>query len=319
MVKSFSIFLIVFILFVSTVSAQSISVTASTDTTDYQVGDYITLTLEVRYDSKFKVEFPPVKDSVKVLEFIQELPSEKKEVDGRVTEYRKYVFSKYDSAEVTIPSIFFSYTEGENGETKFIATTPIVITVKTLQVNPQEEIRDVKEPLKLPLDWLLIIVLVLLASGLGVAAYYLYKYWKKKKQGKDVAEPEIIIPPHEKALLKLSELEEKHLWQNGQVKEYHSEVTGITRQYFEDRFNFRALEMPSSEILGVLSYLPEGQKIVSTAEQFFSNADLVKFAKFEPIPKVNEKMMKQAYDIVNQTIPLPPVPESKPEGDANAG
>jgi hypothetical protein len=317
MVKIFRITFFAFALSFISISAQSISVTASTDTTDYQVGDYITLTLEVRYDSKLTVQFPPVKDSVKVLEYIQELPSEKKEVDGRVVDYRKFVFSKYDSAQVTIPSLYFSYSEGKNGEKKYIATVPITINVRTLQVNPQEEIRDVKEPLKLPLNWLLIILIILLVAGLAVGAYYLYKYWKKKRQGVASVEPEIIIPPHERALSKLSELEQKKLWQNGLVKEYHSEVTEIARQYFEDRFSFRALEMPSSEILGVLSYLPEGQKIVSVAANFFSNADLVKFAKFEPIPQVNEEMMRQAYEIVNQTIPLPPLPESEQVGDTD--
>jgi exoribonuclease R len=34
-----------------------------------------------------------------------------------------------------------------------------------------------------------------------------------------------------------------------------------------------------------------------------NNADLVKFAKFNPIASVNEEMMIQAKEIVNHTIP----------------
>ena len=36
--------------------------------------------------------------------------------------------------------------------------------------------------------------------------------------------------------------------------------------------------------------------------EFLSNADMVKFAKFQPMPSVNETMLQQAYDIVNKTI-----------------
>ena len=38
-------------------------------------------------------------------------------------------------------------------------------------------------------------------------------------------------------------------------------------------------------------------------EDFLTNADLVKFAKYKPIATVNEEMMKQAYLIVEKTIP----------------
>ncbi|RJQ58268.1 MAG: hypothetical protein C4517_15365 [Stygiobacter sp.] len=314
MVKVFRITFLLLCLTLFSLKAQSISVSATTDTTVYQVGDYITFTLELRYDKNFTVKLPPVKDSVKVLDYIQTLPSEKKESDGKIIEYHKFIFSKYDSAQVTIPSLQVFYSEGKNGDQRFLATTPITITINKLQVNQQEDIRDVKEPMTIPLPWWLILVIIIATLGLAIGGYYLYKYWKKK-EGKVEVKPEIIIPPYEIALAKLDELGQMKLWQNGKVKEYHSEVTEIVREYFEKRFNFRALEMPSSEILPVLSYLEEAKVIVEIADKFFSNADLVKFAKFEPMPQVNDEMMKQAYEIVKLTIPA--VPKPAQEGAAN--
>jgi hypothetical protein len=322
MVKSFcKLFLVLFFTFVS-LKAQSISVSATTDTSKYKVGDYITLTLELRYDKNYTVSLPPVKDSLKVLEYINTLPVEKKENDEKIIEYHKFVFSKYDSGKVTIPSLQIFYSDSKNGEKKFIATVPFEITVTTIKVNTQEDIRDVKEPLTISLPWWMIALAVLLFLGIIAGAYFGYKYWKKKKSGKIDAKPEIIIPPHEIALAKLDELEQKKLWQNGKVKEFHSEVTEIVREYFETRFNFRAMEMPSSEMLPVLSVIEDAKKIFVIAEKFFSNADLVKFAKFEPMPQVNDEMMKQAFEIVKQTIPQVVVEtpaETKPaeNGDAN--
>ncbi len=306
MVRNLKFVFIILFFFLTVLKAQNISVSATTDTATYKVGDYIKYQIEIKHDKVISVNMPSVKDSVKVLEYIQTLPSERHEVDTQVIERYNFIFSKYDSAKVTIPAITIEYITGRTISKKLIKTNPVTITIRTLPVNAQEDIRDVKDPLKLPLNWLLIsaiAVIVLLLLGL---LYYLYKRYKKKKALKEDILPEIKIPPYEIALAHLHELEEKKLWQNGLVKQFHSEVTEIVRQYFEERFNVRALEMTSAEILGVLSYMEEGKIIVQTSDNFFSNADLVKFAKFEPMPKVNDAMMNQAYEIVNQTIHAQP-------------
>lgn len=287
----------------SSLYAQKISVTAYTDTTSYKVGDYIKYNLNIKYDKNFKILIPSIKDTIKNLEFIQSLKPTKKEEDNKIIENYTYIFSKYDSAEVTIPGYKIYYQIG-NDTTKYsLLVNPVTITVSTLPVEPGKDIRDIKDPLKIPLNILIIILLLILVIILVLAGYFIYKYYKKKKLSRVSAEPEIKIPPHEIALNELRKLEEKKLWQQGFIKEYHSEITEIIRRYFEERFNFRALEMTSSEILACLSYIEEGKNIVDLSNEFFNNADMVKFAKFQPMPSVNEEMMKQAYQIVKDTIP----------------
>ena len=298
--------LIAFIILITsaiTINAQNISVSASTDTTDYVVGDYIKYNLELTYSKNIKVFLPSVKDSIKNLEFIKELKSTKEEKNNKIIEKHFYIFSRYDSAVVNIPSYKIYYQSANDTSKQYVSVNPLTITVKTLPVEPQKDIRDVKEPVKVPINLLFIILLVLIIILILIAAYFIFKYIKKKKESKTALTPEIIIPPHEIALNSLRELEQKKLWQQGLIKEYHSEITEIIRKYFEDRFNFRALEMTSSEILACLSYLEDGKCIVDLANEFFNNADMVKFAKFQPMPSVNEEMMRQAYKIVNDTIP----------------
>lgn len=318
MVKFFKFLFAAALFSQSLLLAQNISVSATTDTTKYQVGDYIKYNLELKYDKNVKVQLPPVKDSVKVLEFIEQLPTDSSQVDSKIVKKYHFIFSKYDSSQVTIPSLKVEYTVGSDTTKSFLATNPITILVTTLPVKANEEIKDIKAPMKLPLNWMLIILFVVLGIALLVGTYYLYKYYKKKKAVKENIVPEVIIPPHEIALSELKALDEKKLWQQGLIKQYHSEITEIVRKYFEHRFNFRALEMTSAEILAVLSYIPDGKKVESIAENFFSNADLVKFAKFEPMPKVNEEMMQQAYEVVNTTIPVTPKPQ-KPETEDVSG
>jgi hypothetical protein len=303
MVRIFRVTFVFFLLCLTVTNAQNITVSASTDTSVYKVGDYIKYQLELHYDKNVHVILPPVKDSIKVLEFIQELPVEKKEENTKIIEKHNYIFSKYDSSKVTIPPVKIYYTVGNDTIQKYLATPPMTILVKTLTVDTQNEIKDIKQPIKLPLDWWFIALLVVCILLILTAAIWGYRYYRKKKLNKGTIIPVKVIPPHEIALNELKILEEKKLWQQGQVKEFHSEITEIIRKYFENRFNFRALEMTSAEILGVLSYIEDGRKVVDLSNDFFTNADLVKFAKFQPIMKVNEEMMKQAYMIVNTTIP----------------
>lgn len=301
MVVKLRLFVLLFIFAASFSFAQNISISASTDTTQYKVGDYIKYILDIKHDKSIHVLMPSVKDSIKNLDFIEAAKPNINEVNNSVIEQHTFIFSKYDSAQVTIPSYRIYYTSGNDPTKKYLEVNPVTIVVKTLPIDKKADIRDVKEPLKLPLNWLLIGIIAFIVLALLIGGYFLYKYFKKKNQGVVETKPQIVIPPDEIALHELYELEEKKLWQQGLIKEYHSDVTGIVRKYFEGRFDIRALELTSSEILGCLSYIEEGKKIIKTAEDFFSNADLVKFAKFQPMPSVNEEMMKEAFDIVKQT------------------
>ncbi len=298
--KLYSLILISLFVAMQSVSAQVVHVSATTDSLEYIVGDYIDYTIELKYPKGTNVVIPMVKDSIDNLIFIKNGEVIQKEEGSEVYELRHFIFSKYDSADITIPSFHIPYTV-DGGEPQFAYVNPVDIVVHTIEVNDQVEIQDVKEPKRIPLDWLLISIIALLVLALLVGTYFGYRYYQKKKNGKVVEKIEVVIPPYEKALAKLNELEEKKLWQSGMTKEYHSKVTGIIRDYFEDRFNFNSLEMTTKETIESLKEKDVNKKVIFTTEEFLANADMVKFAKFEPMPTVNEAMMEEAYSIVNET------------------
>ncbi len=132
--------------------------------------------------------------------------------------------------------------------------------------------------------------------------YFIYrKYFKNKPQPeiKPIVEK---IPLHQLTLYKLDQLEREELWQKGFIKEYHSKITEIIREYFEKQFKLPALERTTTESLKLLSKHPQGIKVLDITSKFLSNADLVKFAKFTPLENVNREMMVQAKEIVKKTI-----------------
>ena len=283
---------------------QSLVANAYTDTTDYLVGDYIHLSIKVKHDERIEVYNPFTKELFGKLELIKiEDPVLSEENGKKVVEYR-YIVSVYDSSDVSIPPIPVGYKAGKDTTTLIAYTNPVNFTVHTLEVKANEEIKDVKEPIRIPLDWRLLLLYILIALFVIVLARYLYLRHKKKLEEESKrTRPAPKIPSYLTALNSLHELEEEKLWQKGYVKEYHSTITEIIRRYFEDRFYLPALELTTSEAMRKLRNRNDAYEILLITEEFLNNADLVKFAKYKPIASVNEVMMKQAYQIVEKTLP----------------
>jgi hypothetical protein len=290
---------------------QALRVKASTDTTEYKVGDAVNYTLTIEYDKKIGIIPPQIKDSLKGVEVLQILPPVTTEDNDKKITVIKAVVSRYDSSVVTIPPIAIKYKmltkpdeklSDQDTTLKKILSYPVTFSVHTVKVNTQAEIKDVKNPESIPYDWRLILLWIMLALLLGIGGWYLYKWNQKRKAGLANIPKEIILPPHVEALNALKELEEKQLWQKGMVKEYHSEITEIIRTYFEKKFNLPALELTTTEVNLQLSQIRGTGTIIDITNEFLNNADLVKFAKFKPENSVNAEMMKQAVEIVNRTI-----------------
>ncbi len=298
MVKKFFLFLILLPAF--SLFAQEIRVTAATDTTDYLIGDQIKYSLIINADKDVSFINPFFRDTLKSVDVIKiSDPIVTENEKGKTIKYES-ILTRFDSSQVTIPPIKIEYRTKGDTTLKSILSNPVTFNVHTLKVSMQEEIKDIKPPIRL-FNYLYLIyagiVLILLIAG-----YFIYrKYFKNKPQPVIKAEEEKILS-HQLALRKLDELEREELWQKGFVKEYHTRITEIIREYFEKQFNLPALERTTTDSLNLLRRHPQGKKVLDITSQFLNNADLVKFAKYTPLENVNREMMTQARDIVTKTI-----------------
>ncbi len=320
-------FLVIFLLFIPEFSfAQNVSAKASVDTTSYLIGDFIHYRLEISYDKNIKIIPPAIQDTLKDVDILKAGNMEYSEQAGKKIAALNFLLAKYDSADVTIPAIRVFYRTGKDTLSdkgidtsdvtlKSVVSNPVNFQVRLVKVDLKKDIKDVKDPKKIPLDWTVIILLILGGLILLALGFYFYKRYRQKKLGKPVIRKEVVIPPHIKALKALKSLEEEELWQSGEVKQYHSEITEIIRNYFAARFGLQALELTTSETLGHLKGRKDAEVIIVITENFLTNADLVKFAKFSPLSSVNEEMMKQAVDIVEKTKPEEKIKEKAGEGN----
>ncbi len=301
MVKVLRLTWLIFFVISLSVYAQNINVTASTDTSDYLVGDYIQFSIRAEYDEGIRLSPPTLTDNLGILEVVKVLPVSFED-DKNVQQFN-YIISGYDSARVVIPPIPITYFTGNTSEPRETKTNEVVVFIHTLEVNSSDEIKDIKEPVRIPLDWLFWLIVILVIVLLATIGYFLYKKFKKPVEEVRMVRRAPPMAIHIIALKALDKLDQKKLWQRGQIKDYHSEITEIIRKYFEDRYNFNSLEMTTAQSMVVLNRVMDNEKLIDITGKFLVNADMVKFAKFDPLPSVNEEMMKQACDIVEKTKP----------------
>ena len=295
------------IFIVVNVQAQTISVAAYADTTDYLVGDFINYEIEVVTRKNIEVISPSFPDTLTQLELIARKEPISTEDEKSKTTIYKFIFAGYDSVQAVIPPMTVKYRTVDDTSFKKIITDSIVVHIHTVPVSTAEEIKDVKSPITIPYNWMRLLLWIAIAIFIIIAGYYSYKKYKQKKLEQPVEKKIIIIPPHVKALAALENLESEQLWQKGFIKDYHSRITEIIRNYFEERFDLPAMELTTTETIHHLKGIKEKEIILEITYDFLSNADLVKFAKFQPLETVNEEMMKQAKEIIQSTIPHKPV------------
>ena len=288
-----------------------IKVKAYTDSVDFLIGDIIKYTIEVARKEEVKVISPILADSLTELELQRmDMGRLTKKGDLVSQEYIYYLMG-FDSTDVTLGPFPVEYYSADSSDKKVVYTDPVYIVVRTMDVDPEGEIQDVKAPVTIPFNFIIVLLIIVAVIILAVIGYFIYHYYKKTQRVDGTVKQKIAIPPHKEALQLLRKLEEEKLWQQGEIKEYHSRITFIIRDYIEKRFSIPAMEVTSSELLDMLKHKTEFQSIYDKLSDFLSNADMVKFAKFEPMPSVNEEMMQQSYEFVNSTKPAEVTPEVK--------
>jgi len=296
--------LLVLQFFLAPIFAQEITVTASTDTSDYMIGDQIQYSLIITMNKNVYIINPFFRDSLKNIDVIGiNGPTPEETDNAKIVKYL-CMLSRFDSAFVTIPPIKIEYRTKGDSTLKTILSNSVSFNVHRLDVNVQEEIKDIKPPVRL-FDYMFLVYIFIGLLIISILIYYFIyrKYFKKKKEQIAIKKEEKLLS-HQLALKKLDELDKQQLWQKGFIKDYHSRITDIIREYFEKQFGLPALERTTTESLNLLSKHPQGRKVIDVTSEFLNNADLVKFAKFTPLESVNIEMMNQAKNIVKKTAKL---------------
>jgi len=285
--------------------------TLSIDTNAILIGDQtnLELTFEVPVDTK--VSWPVIGDTItSEIEVLDRTPIDTvfTEDQSRLLLRQKMRITSFDSGYFAIPPIRFNWQKPGDTTIHFTETEPLLLGVSTLPVNMEEEIKDIKDPIRAPytfreaLPWIIGFVLAL------VMGFFTYYYIRKRKKAEPIFKvtSKLKLPPHRIALDAFEGLRFKKLWQSGQIKEYHTELTEIIREYILGRFSIHALEFTSDEIMEAINNTNTNSQAKEKLRITLLLADMVKFAKEQPLPLEHDASLNNAIDFVKETMQLVP-------------
>ena len=278
------------------------SQTAILDTNTILIGDQIKLNISIELDLNEEYNWPEFTDSVyEKVELISKSDLKETETENSKIISQQVVLTCFDSGSYYLPPIVFNENKKTNGlllnvHTIIINDSSAMMDITSTKIGTKddytpEEITEKRKRFWIMIAWIIGILLLL---------FLIYHMIKKYKKGESlITKRKIRVPPHVTALNKLQNLKKQKLWQKGELKEYYSKLSLILREYIEHRFNFPALELPTSDIIKNLKYLDS--EILSRLEFVLQKADNIKYAKGLSLDEENKKSMKKSQKFIQLT------------------
>jgi hypothetical protein len=286
--------------------AQDATVKARIDTTRIIVGDRANLFIELQHNSKqSRVQWAALPDTFNSLEIV-----EKGKIDtvtsGDIITYKQHLLiTGFDSGEFEIPPFIFSAIP-KNALPYTIHTNSLKLLVQTIALDTTKPFKPIKDIIPVKYTWrdymwhiggaLLFLIL------LGFIIYYFIK--NRKTPAPVIVPTKPAEPITDKYLRLFGELEQKQLWQKGQVKEYYVELSDLLRTYIEERFRTPAMELTTDEILEQSGRHKEMVIHRQMLGEILYTADLAKFAKAQPLPYEHTNALEHAKQFIKTTKPV---------------
>ena len=280
-------------------------VSAAIDSTTLFIGDQTDLHLQATCEAGEQVQFPVLGDElIPGIEIVDKTIIDTATLkDGRL-QYNQYLTltSFEDSLFYIAPLTFVS------GDQTIQSEALTLNVVQPFDVDSADmAITDIKGVYDAPIWWWGIFRWVLLALGvvgISIGGYYLITYLQARVRKKDeeLDAVELLRPADEVALEKLDAIREEKIWQSGRVKEYHTQLTDVVREYIARRFEVSSAEQTSDETLrAIRPLLNDKKELFEQLRKMLTLADLVKFAKWQAAPDENELSLRSAYTFVKET------------------
>ncbi|MGL5111646.1 MAG: hypothetical protein ACRC6O_03285, partial [Flavobacterium sp.] len=273
--------IIVLFFFTISIFAQQKQVLTSIDTTKNKIGAEFQLSLKTTVNATSKVTFPNLKN-IGPLEVIESYPIDTVKKNDQVELIKRYGLTQFDSGQYTIPAVKILIDK------KPFFSDSIKVEVANVAVDTlKQKMYDIKGIIKVKDswgNWWLYLLLFVLLAAIAAGVYWYFKIRKITKE-----EAIVYKTPIEKATILLNSLEQKELWQKGDVKSYYSELTDIARNYIEEAIAIPAMESTTSELVAGLKAASQKKKMqlsqetIDNLERVLKQADLVKFAKSKPL------------------------------------
>ena len=304
-----AVFILVILLSTLT-QAQEIKIKAELDSAIILIGDQVKLHLEIEYPNYVDVLFPIPNDSIaQSVEIVERLSLDTFLLENnRQILSQDFIVTSFDTGHHVIPEQNFILNY--NGRTDSVNSNATMLHVYTIPkldsiMNALKGPLDIKPPYEAPITfkevapWILGSILFA-----GLLFLVLYAIKRKKNNHPIFSFPQKPKEPaHIIALRKLEQIKAEKIWQQDKIKEYYIELSDTLREYLENRFNIRAMEQTTEETIASIK-VQNGlmdERNFENLKRILTNSDLVKFAKYKPLPDDNNMVLVDTFFFVEQT------------------
>lgn len=273
---------------------------AKIDSSKVLIGDPVTLQLTISdIPANAQYYINPINDQLKGLEIIEKAVADTQRNKEGFNISQKLIIAAYDSGTFTIPEIKVDIIN-QGAQKITLVSTPIMIQVRTLDVDTTQPYMPIKANLEAPIFWYeKWYVWAIIIGTLLVVGFIFYLLKKKKPQSP--LQQKISLPLHELTLQQLKALEQQQLIAQGNAKLYYSELSEIIKNYIDKRFKLQTLEQTTAEVLQLSKRIAGLKKQRTELKLILRTADLVKFAKAQPDAQAMQQAMDAAVKLVVQT------------------
>ncbi|OPX25459.1 MAG: hypothetical protein B1H02_01410 [Candidatus Latescibacteria bacterium 4484_107] len=288
-------------------SAQNrpISIEVRIDSAQVTVGDPVHYSLWVRRRGDVRIREPEMQDRFGGLELRDwRRLADRTLEDGRVESGFQYdlVAWKPGDYEIEPATIQFVAADGDTGS---VCSDSVRVTVESVRIgdaSPREaeDIQDIKGPLTIRgrVPWMLILVVGLILAAVAIGVFL---YLRRKRRPVAQAAVEVAPKPFD-ALAELDRIAAMGLLKQGRYKQYYVLISEALRRAIEQGYGVEALERTTYELCADMRNDGIGDEVVRRIEDFLSECDLVKFAKYIPEFETMENAVERAKEIVRQPV-----------------
>ena len=282
-----------------------ISIEVRIDSAQVTVGDPVHYALWVRRRGDIRIREPEMQAHFGELELRDwRRLADRTLEDGLVESGFEYDLVAWKPGEYEIEPVSIRFVTAD-GDTGSVRSDGVLVTVESVRIGdatPQEaeDILDVKAPLtirgRVPWALILIALLILAAAGIGV-----FLYLRRKRRPVAQAVVKAPLKPFD-ALAELDRIAAMGLLRQGRYKKYYILISEALRRAIEQGYGLEALERTTYELCGDMRYDGVEDEVVRVIEDFLSECDLVKFAKYIPELETMERAVERAREIVRERV-----------------
>ena len=267
----------------------------------YTVGDPLELALTVTHPAGYHIISPELPETWG--DFIvtsQSPPLTIENEDGSETTAIMIDARLFAPGEFSTPPLTIEITDGA-GQLSELPVTPAAVSIASVLVEGDTELRDIKPQAEMPflnlLPW--IATGLLLAAVIGGG----YLLWKRRQAKLALAAVDNRMP-HEIALDDLRRIGQLGLPEQMRFKEHYTLVSDTVRLYIERTYHVPVLERTTGEIRYSLRQTTMSRANTAQLLTFLDNSDLVKFSEYTPLESEAYEIITQGVNIVENNKPM---------------